>query len=456
MNTIYKKFSLIIVGFSLLMASGCEKFLDEKSNKALAVPVSLPDLQALLDDFGNVGLGGDEAELSSDDYYITKEALAALNSESERLMYSWNPVISQVDRSSTGWYAGYLGIYYANTVLEQLNEVPRNAYNATEWDHLKGQAHFFRAMRYLDMALVWAPAYDAATADKDLGLPLRLSPDFNQPSRRSGVQETYGQIAGDLQAAVPLLPVQPLSVYRASRPAAYALLSRTFLAMREYDQAYLYADSALQLKADLLDYNTLNAAANFPLVRATNKEILLLKGFGGIEPLDLATARIVPELYNSYGANDLRKSLFFRLNSDGSARYKGSYYGNSSYFTGVAIDEVYLTRAECLARKGKVQEAMADLNSLLLKRWKSGTFVPLTASDKQSALALVLIERRKELLMRGIRWMDVKRLNKEGAGITMRRSLTNTEYTIAPNDPRYALPIPEDVIRISGMQQNPR
>ncbi|SEM08104.1 hypothetical protein SAMN05216436_101351 [bacterium A37T11] len=57
--------------------------------------------------------------------------------------------------------------------------------------------------------------------------------------------------------------------------------------------------------------------------------------------------------------------------------------------------------------------------------------------------------------MRGLRWMDIKRLNKEGANITLTRNLNGQIYTLPPNDPRFALPIPEDVIDLSGMQQNP-
>ena len=71
-------------------------------------------------------------------------------------------------------------------------------------------------------------------------------------------------------------------------------------------------------------------------------------------------------------------------------------------------------------------------------------------------MALILLERRKELLMRGLRWMDLKRLNMEGAAITLTRTVNGQVYTLPPNDLRYALPIPEDVIAISGMQQNPR
>ena len=58
--------------------------------------------------------------------------------------------------------------------------------------------------------------------------------------------------------------------------------------------------------------------------------------------------------------------------------------------------------------------------------------------------------------MRGLRWMDLKRLNEIGAGLTPKRVINNITYTIVPGDLRYALTIPEDIIDETGMLQNPR
>lgn len=91
-----------------------------------------------------------------------------------------------------------------------------------------------------------------------------------------------------------------------------------------------------------------------------------------------------------------------------------------------------------------------------MKRWKTGTFVPFTASTSSGALATILAERRKELMMRDLRWMDIKRLNKEGAGITLKRIVAGQPYQLQPNEPRFALPLPAYVLALTGMQQNPR
>jgi hypothetical protein len=65
-----------------------------------------------------------------------------------------------------------------------------------------------------------------------------------------------------------------------------------------------------------------------------------------------------------------------------------------------------------------------------------------------------LQERRKELTMRGLRWIDIKRLNKEGGNITPKRFVDDKLILLPPNDDRYALQLPADLILNTGLQQN--
>ena len=127
----------------------------------------------------------------------------------------------------------------------------------------------------------------------------------------------------------------------------------------------------------------------------------------------------------------------------------------ASFFTGVAVDELYLIRAEAYARLNNTTAALIDLNTLLESRWKTGTFNPVTASDANEVLKKILLERRKELLFRDSRWSDIKRLNKLQAGITLKRILNNQTYVLTPGSPAFAIPIPQKVIDMTGMPQNP-
>ncbi len=167
-------------------------------------------------------------------------------------------------------------------------------------------------------------------------------------------------------------------------------------------------------------------------------------------------ARIDQKLYNTYDENDLRKAAFFRINSDNEIIFKGFYNRNNGPNPGVAVDELYLIMAECEARIGNTQEAMDNLNKLLETRWKPGTFSPYIAASQQEALAIIRKEREKEMPLRGTRWADVKRYNRDGANITMQRTVNGQSYELPPNDPRYAVAIPEEIIKIAGIPQNPR
>lgn len=321
-----------------------------------------------------------------------------------------------------------------------------------------GQALYYRARSFLHAAFVWLPAYDSIHAKTDLGLPLRLNSDFNVTSSRSSVQETYKRIIDDLVSAIPLLAISPPHKMRPSKAAAYALLARTYLAMRVYGRAGLYADSCLRLYDKLLDYNNssmVGLSSSYSFQRF-NDEVLTVSGMRIPGLLYNNIAKIDSGLLQTYSNDDLRKVAFFKNNNDGTYGFKGSYERSTSYFTSVATDEVYLIRSECFARTGEIDAAMNDLNKLLSKRWKTGTFVPFLATNQNEALSLILKERRKELVMRGLRWTDIKRLNKEGANITLKRLVNNKVYLLPPNDARFALPIPDDVISLSGISQNPR
>ena len=431
--------------FLLVLAlPACKKFLDEKPDKSLVVPSTLADLQALLDDnsiMNNYGRGLSEA--CADNYYLATADWSSLSSDGDKQAYIWGDEFF-FDQWPNEWSNYYRTVYNTNIVLESIGKVERTEKNKADWDNVKGSALFYRSFIFYNLAITWAKAYDSAMAATDPGIPLRLTSDFNQPSVRASVQETYNRMIADLEEAVSLLPLTPVHVLRPSKPAAYALLSRICLSMRRYTRAGLYADSCLQLKNTLLNYNALSATASFPVTQF-NTEVIFHSS-GTYSPLSNTRAKIDSLLYASYEADDVRRKVFFKSNNNGTYGFKGNYSGSSSLFYGLAVDEMYLTKAECLARAGQYPEAMDVLNTLMEKRWRSGMFIRFTAANAETALNSILAERRKELLMRGIRWMDIKRLNREGANINIKRVLDNREYTLPPNDNRYALPIPSYII----------
>ena len=454
---ILQKIAIITVLIYSITLFGCEKFLAKKANDNLAIPEKLENFQALLDNVIRINAGGPLAgEISSDDYVFTNQQFDALSEESEKRMHIWEK--EYVFTSGyNNWKSSYFAIYSANTALKGLEGISRTNQNASKWDNVKGHALFTRGSYLLDAAIVWCLAYDDVSATKDLGLPLRSNTDFNEVSVRSNVQQTYDQIIADLKEAATLLPSVPISKYRPSKTAAYGYLARTYLAMRKYPEAEAYADAYLALKSDMLDFNNLNLNVRFPIDFETNNEVVYYKGMESASILSPANVNVPREVFDLFLADDLRKKAFFKLNADGSYNFTGGYSGSNGKFSAVATNEIYLTKAECLARANKYEESIALLNTLVLKRWdKNAVYVPYHADNKDEALVLIFKERRKELIMRGTRWMDIKRLNKESANISLKRTYHGRDYTLPANDLRFALPIPEDVIALSGMEQNPR
>lgn len=441
--------------FVLITGLGCKKYLDEKPDKKLAVPKSLGDYQALLDYYPAFAGEPNSGEISSDDFYLTDVHYLSLVSDADRRTYTWEKD-NLFPMESNAWSEFSTAVYYCNSVLDGLTKIERNGANQTEYDNVKGQALYFRGKRIFQAALIWSPIYRPESSGTALGMPLRLNINFNETSVRSTVRQSYDQLLEDVKKAAPLLPIKPLSKVRTSRPAAYALLSRIYLSMGDYPNSKLYADSCLQVYDKLIDYNYLDQTSSNPFPRF-HDEVISENQLPSGQILNLARAKIKSEVYDSFDdPNDLRKVVLFSVNADGSHGYKARFTEGAALFGGMATNEVYLNMAECLARGNEVEKAMFYLNKLLITRWKTGAFIPYSVQNSEQALSLVLKERRKELLLRGIRWMDLKRLNADGYGISINRIINNNTYTLKPTDLRYQLPIPEDVILLSGMQQNPK
>ncbi|HEY6899997.1 MAG TPA: RagB/SusD family nutrient uptake outer membrane protein, partial [Puia sp.] len=298
--------------------------------------------------------------------------------------------------------------------------------------------------------------YRPATAATDLGIPLRLDGDALQPVVRSSVKAVFDQIITDLNTAAPWLPLapQPGAPNHPSRSAAFALLARVALAQQDYAAARTYADSSLALYSTLLNYDTVTGGTH-PFDYINSPELLYQCSGNSYSALFASTTIVDTALYNSYAVDDRRRDLFFqKLASGKGVGFKGYYSVGHLVFSGIAVDEVYLIRAECRARLRDGAGALADLNTLLTRRWKTGAYTPYTNSA--DILGLILSERRKEMVYREMRWSDLRRLNQDPYfATTLKRTMGGASVLLPPNDPRYAWKIPVSEINMSHIQQNP-
>lgn len=458
------KFKILIILLVAQILSGCKKdFLDAKPNSNIVVPKKLAEFQTLLDNNIEMNSTGGLAQLSSDEYFVnSKINFDAFSREIFRNGYLWRADLYSGEMNIPDWNQNYRAIFYANSVISGVEiNAPENS---SEWTNLNGQAHFFRAYAYFDLARNFCAAYQNSTSESLPGLPLRLSPNIDEIKQRSTLKETFDQIFSDLDVAIRDINVeyQTTTRNRPSKAAAYALLARIYLYMGDFVNAGKCADACLKLYNRLINYNSISTTSATPFGYTTDETIFFSVQQGTyVNATGLTTQwtaiGVDPFLVSQYSTNDLRSSIFLAKNSVNNFNVKRGYVGAGFFaFTGLATDEVLLVKSECAARLGDAQTSISVLNMLLINRYRTGSFQPLIATNSEDALKLVLMERRKELIWRSLRWSDLKRLNALGDNHSVSRVLDGKTYTLPPNSPLYTFPIPDDEINYSGIIQNKR
>jgi len=462
-----KNFSFIRLFFIILPAVGlpavgCNKtFLDQKPSTGLLIPNTMTVFQELLDNTQVMNISPGLGEVSADNYFLTYTTWVNLDTK-EYNAYIWAKDLYEGQGLVTDWDIPYQQVFYANTVLQGLAGIPIDTTNQAQWNMLEGAALFTRAFAFFNIAGLFAEPFDSATAATDPGIPIRLTPDINAKTTRSTVQASYTQLLNDLHEAVGLLPaaIPFANLNRPSRLAAQALLARIYLSVGDYVDAGLYADSVLRVYSFLLDYNDIPDTSSLIPFKNNMPEVLYQSNFpltgNVLEGIICSGCLIDTNLLFSYAPSDLRRPVYYTQEMSDTFTLKGSYSGTVFPFAGLATDELYLIRAECRARAGQTMNALNDLDSLLTHRWRTGTFTGYPIVSAAEALDTILVERRKELAFRGLRWSDLRRLNKEGWGITLFRNINGEVDSLLSNSNLYTLPIPPDVLQLSGIMQNPR
>ncbi|HEY8388869.1 MAG TPA: RagB/SusD family nutrient uptake outer membrane protein, partial [Parasegetibacter sp.] len=366
-------FKYIIILISFCGFASCEKFVDIQP-KGQLIPSTLSDFRMLMDRVQFINFTGSIGELAADNMYYNDIEFQQLSNTFEKNTYTWNKEIYTPNDQATDWNVPYERIYTANVVLEGL-ETLTDARDS-EKNALKGEALFLRGIALYEVVSLYAKSYDPATADTDLGVPIRTSSDVFEVSQRPVLAATYKQILDDIKMAETLLPPSQEFKTRASKVAAQALLARIYLSMGNYEDALDNALAVLQAQPNLINYNNIDPF-NWPKFSENNAEMVYFAtvpnfaySFDFSVPIDEA-------LYLMYDDNDLRKTLFFDVYTPPGATlptigFSGNYSGSWNRFTGIATDEIYLIAAECLARDHEFAESLKHLNKLLENRYVQG------------------------------------------------------------------------------------
>ena len=524
---IMKKILYLIV--FLVFGWSCSDFLEEDAQNLTYVN-SIDDLDQLLIGEGYAIASFDECSnwngsvpawmhlLDDDLQYCSSGKIGEGDHKSCSAIYAWQREpwkggLTNDNRGSTdnlAWSELYRYINALNVMLYEAEEFK----NEPDYNRIKGEASFLRATYYWWLLNIYSRAYDVKTADKDPGVPLKLSPyveDYEEEGGffRASVVEVYKQIVADLKNAVQWLSgYGRKSVYRASMEAARLFLSRVYLHMENYEGVINECDTLLQNNVYRLDDYTLIENTSQSLITSHSPEVIFSQGgyrlryFLGSGIMRGAEIDWEGSSLNLltpfYGVSDDLKDAFNdnRLvpdqSQDNDFRYKVGIAnvgiddystwppvtmqyllpaklkkwddgGISDVFT-LRLAEAYLNKAEALAAVGREDEANQLWQELRRYRIAEPEAVVLHGENLMTAIRT---ERRLEFNFEGFRWLDLRRYavnskypqKKEithiwlwGGNAELGISAGEETYVLAPygEDPAWVFPIPAEEHRLNS------
>lgn len=319
------------------------------------------------------------------------------------------------DSYSHFWFRGYNIIYHANACIEALSN---NVFlSKKDISQLLGEALFCRAFIYFYLTNLYGD------------VPLILGTDYikNGKEPRATTSEVYEQILADLKLSQELLDNSYPSTNRV-RPnkwAATALLSRVYLYLGEWGLAEREATSIINnqvyaLESDLDNVFLYSSKEAIWQLMPSEEGFNTIEGFTFVPydwSLEPPAYPLTDGLLNTFDSNDLRKEKWIgEISVNGDTyyypfKYKINDYGLpvTEYYMVFRLAEQYLIRAECDAHQGKLDEALADINTI---RGRAGLQAVL-ANNQDELFELIANEKRKEFFAEwGHRWFDLKRTQK--------------------------------------------
>lgn len=369
--------------------------------------------------------------------------------------YSWNYTSSS---TSNLWKYAYFAIASANNVINNTDGKESQDVTTQDLNNLKAEALFIRALGHFDLVRLYAQPY--TSAPQSPGVPVMLVTELGLPSRNT-VAEVYAQVVEDLLLAESIIEDgythEGVSdkFASASKPAIQALLSRVYLYMGEWQKAADYATKVI----DSGQFNMFTADQLPSIwgqdVASDNGEVIF-EIYGSKQneyneywediawltfPDGYADVASTNDLRSLYEQGDVRGTLF-RSHEKApdhfwTTKYPGKDLSVRPTYNNIIVlrlSEMYLNRAEALARGAKIPGATADSDLQKITSNRGASTVPATLDN-------ILKERRKELAFEGHLIYDMAR-----TGTPLHR----VDYEGAANakdidfpDYRWALPIPK-------------
>ncbi len=425
-----------------------------------------------------------------------KSAEAVLNGlyNEAQLVYSWRPFIfgdlasdavqsidtwdafNQVDNYSNSadnsevddFYTQiYRGIDMANQIIAN---APKVEMPAAKINDFLGQAYLFRGMFYFELARYWSGIPNSYNEE---GVVIRTTPSNGNNDEsfapRASFDATWTQILSDLQEGYARLPEvrsnNAENRRRLTKPAAAAMLARTYFYQANWPQAANYASEVISnARFSLVEpfstiYRTEFSVESIFEMDYNNIDFSGIRGWYYPPNLGGRGGLCFHSAYYQYlieEPGDARASLIASRVFNGQTVYYSTKYDlllNASNIPLLRIAEMYLIRAEARVNGagGGPAGAITDLNAV---RNRAG-LPSVNPSGSSSILNAIWKERDKEFAIEGQRYFDLIRTGRAMSTLQNLSRTAGSSLVSIPNQGRLLMPIPNaDILANPQMTQN--
>ena len=264
------------------------------------------------------------------------------------------------------YYSGYRAINVANYTLAKLNILQDGTFK----DNIEGEARFIRAINHFELLRNYSKIpTQSADAMSSLGIVYNEVVDPVAKPSRLTVQESYDKVLNDLLIAKDKISDNVIANGHPGKAAVYALLSRVYLYMGQWQNCIDNANLAISnFSGDVATRAQFYTSATNGLWEDSNSAGVLFKlridVVDGITP-GVAYSQaagtqtkseycVSKEFYDKFLSTDIRKAAYIKTGP-----FAGNTYNNISKYDGRAagtrnlvdvkvlrIEEVYLNKAE--------------------------------------------------------------------------------------------------------------
>ena len=417
-----KNINYIVIAIMALVFTSCDEYLDIEP-KGQVILKNVEEYKGILNDakflhgdyFMNVTVATDEFwPFNEQDIIDNKDIVTTAN-------FLWDESADRVSNTFSDLFydKSYERISRYNIILQEVLDAEGSTEEKKE---VYAMAKILRAFNHFMLVNTYAKQYTAATAASDNGILLVKKFDMEQTLTQSTVQEAYDFILQDINEALPDLQTVTDSPMFPGKSFGYALLAKVHLFKGNFQAALETSDKSLTINNyifDMVDWH-FQGMPSFPVpsnpaVEFDTPENLYYGGGQWGRPAgtigQTAIDRFGPN--EGLGSGDIRLDDFYAKpwwmpDPKVSLWFARDYYYNTA---GIKSTEVYLMKAECLARTGNVSGAIDIVNALRVKRVLPDVYVDLVAGSEKEAIEIIIDERARELMGTSNRLWDMRRLN---------------------------------------------